>query len=204
LLPHSGADRAKPQQLQVTNAEPLHVAYVGLSGVLHPSATLYKLVHGRSPWLEREGHHKYEAAPILERALTPWPDVRIVLTSTQPWSKGLDHVLDQLGSSLASRVIGFTFDDLTRQAALPPRQQPLASDDYWRLMKCDIVRMHRQWLRPDAWIAIDDETSLWTTEERRSHLAATNGCLGLMEPAAQDRLTTVLLGNFGLGRGTQA
>lgn len=62
------------------------------------------------------------------------------------------------------------------------------------------VRRHMEWLRPAAWIAIDDESSLWTADERRGHLVATNGCLGLMAPAAQDRLTTVLLGNSGLGK----
>lgn len=48
----------------------------------------------------------------------------------------------------------------------------------------------------EALVAIDDESSLWTADERRGHLVATNGCRGLMEPAAQDRLTTVLLGQL--------
>lgn len=50
-----------------------------------------------------------------------------------------------------------------------------------------------------ALVAIDDESSSWTADERRGHLVATNGCRGLLEPAGQYRLTTVLLGNFGLG-----
>lgn len=104
------------------------------------------------------------------------------------------------GPGLAARVIGFTFEDLTLRAAVPPRQKPIDGDDYWRLMKCDIVRRHMEWLRLAAWIAIDDESSLRTADERRGHLVATNGCLGLMEPAAQDRLATVLLGNSGLGK----
>lgn len=202
LSPHAGERALLPGAAQVASDEPLHVVYLGVSGVLHPSATLYQLVHGSSPWAD--GHRKYEAAAVLELALAPWPEARIVLTSTQPWSKGLDQVLEQLGPGLAARVIGFTFEDLTLHAAPPSQQRPISSDDYWRLMKCDIVRRHLAWLRPAAWIAIDDEASLWNADERRGHLVTTNGCLGLMEPAAQDRLVTVLLGNFGLGQGGEA
>jgi hypothetical protein len=201
LSPHADERALPPVAAQVASAEPLHVVYLGVSGVLHPSATLYRLVHGSSPW--SDGHRKYEAAFVLEQAMAPWPDARIVLTSTQPWSKGLDQVLEQLGPGLAARVIGFTYEDLTLHAAVPPRHKPIDSDDYWRLMKCDIVRRHLEWLRPAAWIAIDDESSLWNADERRGHLVTTNGCLGLMEPAAQDRLTTVLLGNFELGQDAQ-
>lgn len=102
----------------------------------------------------------------------PWADARIVLTSTQPRSEGLDHALEQLGPGIAAGVIGFTFEGPTMHAAVPPRQKP-----------------------------IDDEALLWAADERHGHLVATNGWLGLMESAAQGRLATVLPGNFGLGKG---
>ena len=54
-----------------------------------------------------------------------------------------------------------------------------------------------EWLQPSAWIAIDDETTFWTVDERRAHLVATDGCEGLLEPSVQDRLMTLLVGNFG-------
>lgn len=171
------------------------VLYLGISGVLHPSESLYILVNQRSPW--DCGHQPYEAVPILANMLSDWPQVRIVLTSTQPWSKGLDHVLASLGPTLACRVDGFTYADLTTRARLGVRGGPLSDEDYWRCNKSDIVRLHVQWLQPRAWLALDDDTILWREEERRNHLVEVDGCLGLAADVdAQDRLQMSLARMF--------
>jgi hypothetical protein len=174
---------------------PLQVVYAGLSGVVHPSRTLYQSLLNRAP--EADGHKEYEAAPVLASALGRWPNARIILTSTLPWKHGLFSVLTDLGPELASRVLGFTYADLTAKARLGPRGLPLGNADYWRHTKSEIVRLHVGWLRPDAWIAVDDDTLLWTEEERRQHFVQVDGHKGLLDPAAQDRLLTKLHGNFG-------
>ena len=184
-----------PGAAGVAAGELLKVVYLGISGVLHPSASLYKFIHGRSPW--NDGHSEYESVPVLEAALAGWPEAQIVLTSTQPWAKGLEPVLERLGPGLAGRVIACTYEDLTGRVRVGERQLPFSADGYWRLMKSEIVRYHREWLRPSGWIAIDDETVFWSVKEWRNHVVATDGCLGLLEPRAQDRLMTLLLGNFG-------
>lgn len=173
----------------------MKVVYLGISGVLHPSQSLYELLEGRSPW--EAGHQPYEAVPVLEHMLRGWPEARVVLTSTQPWSKGLWAVLRELRPALACRVLGFTYADLTAKLRRGPRQRPLSDEDYWRLNKSEIVRLHVEWLKPTAWVVVDDETILWTEREREQHLVAVDGCKGLLDPAAQDRLMTVLAGNFG-------
>lgn len=177
------------------------VVYLGISGVLHPSKTTYELVHRRSPW--DDGHALYEGVTLLDAALQRWPDARIVLTSTLPWAQGLPSVLEQLGP-LASRVDGFTFEDLTRRARRTvkmrdgtPRTERYFEDDYWRMTKAAIVAAHAAWLRPRAWVAIDDEDFLWSTA--RDQLVATDPCLGLRDAATWDRLLTLLEGNFGEG-----
>lgn len=177
------------------------VVYLGISGVLHPSQTLYQLINGKSPW--NDGHHRYEAVPVLESVLRGWPEARIVLTSTQPWSKGLPAVLAELGPELSAKVLGYTYEDLTTKVPCGPRQMPLGDADYWRHMKSEIVRLHVAWLKPAAWIAVDDETVLWTDAEREQHLVAVHGGKGLLDQTAQDRLETVLLGNFGPARPPQ-
>lgn len=187
--------------MQNAPTAPLNVIYLGISGVLHPSRSLYELVEGRSP--DDDGHRPYEAVPVLETLLRSWPDARIVLTSTQPWSKGLPAVLGELGPELAARVLGFTYEDLSNKLRRGRRQLSLSGEDYWRLNKSEIVRLHVEWLKPGAWVAVDDDTILWTERERRQHLVAVDGCKGLLDPAAQDRLVTVLEGNFGAG-GTRA
>lgn len=179
-------------------ASVLHVIYLGISGVLHPSASLYRLVMGRSPM--KDGHRLYEAVPVLEALLRGWPEASIVLTSTQPRAKGLPAVLRELGPELAARVLGFTYEDLTTKFRSSPLQEPLSSDDYWRLQKAEVVRLHVAWLKPTAWIAVDDETSSWSELARRQHLVSVDGCKGLLDPAAQDRLVTVLTQNFRTSR----
>lgn len=91
-------------------------------------------------------------------------------------------------------MVGHTFEDLLRYGR---RQRPLSIEDYWRLSKAEFVRLHVGWLRAAAWIAVDDETIGWTEHERQQHLVAVDGCMGLLDPKAQDQLLTVLAGNFG-------
>lgn len=179
------------------------VVYLGISGVLHPSQTTYELVVRRSPW--EDGHALYEGVPVLEAALRPWPSARVVLTSTLPWAHGLASVLPHLGP-LASRVDGFTFEDLTKHARRTVRTRSgttravtYSSEDYWRMNKSDIVAAHVAWLRPEAWVAIDDDSILWPPDVLRDRLVLTDGCVGLLDAATQDRLLTVLEANFGPG-----
>jgi hypothetical protein len=159
-------------------------------------------VFGRSPW--EDGHSKYENVPALLQALENWLDVELVLTSTQPWAHGLDSVLAQLGPSLAARVVGYTYEDLTTKVTREvttrsglTRTIGLSNEDYWRLNKSAIVATHVEWRRPDRWIAIDDEDILWPHEVRRDRLVLTDSCLGLQSEDALDRLRAVLLMNFG-------
>lgn len=178
--------------------------YLGISGVLHPSESTYSLVFGRSPW--EDGHSKYENVPALVRALGNWPDVELVLTSTQPWAHGLESVLEQLGPSLAARVVGYTYEDLTTKVKREvttrsglTRTVGISNEDYWRLNKSGIVATHVEWRRPGRWIAIDDEDILWPHDVRRDRLVLTDGCVGLQSEEAQDQLRAVMLTNFGRG-----
>lgn len=177
-------------------APPPQVVYLGVSGVLHPSASLYKLIYDKDCWAQ--GHTEYEGVAYLERVLEGWPSVRIVLTSTQVWANGLQAVLQSLGTRLAARVIGYAFEDLTVRAKLGTHGQPMSPSVYWSMTRAEVVRHHVAWLRPDAWIAVDDEAALWTTDERRGHCVLTDPCKGLLDPMAQDRLMTLLVGNFGI------
>jgi hypothetical protein len=181
----------------------MRLLYLGLSGVTHPSATTCRLVRGMDPW--SNGHTEYEAVPWLAHALQCWPDVQIVLTSTQPWKYGLPAVLQRM-PSLAGRVIGFTFEDLTTQPLRlvrtrsgASRWSSFSSEDYWRMSKGDIVAAHVDWLKPVAWVAVDDEDILWHPEHA-AHVCIVDGCEGLRNPAEQGKLLRCLRANFGLPR----
>lgn len=171
------------------------VVYLGISGVLHPSESQYRALHGHPP--SDDGHQLYEAVPVLEDALSRFPAASIVLTSTLPWHEGLPPVLRKLGASLSARVIGYTYEDLTKKLRRGTRQLPLSNSDYWRHSRYELVKLHVEWLRPASWIAIDDDTGLWSEPDRKQHLVGVHGARGLVDPAAQDRLATALLANFG-------
>ena len=163
------------------------ILFLGISGVLHPSASTYRLARGVEPW--GDGHSRYEGVQVLERALAPYRHVRIVLTSTQPWKHGLGAVIAELGPLLGERVDGFAFDMLTNRGTL-------SADHYWRLDKSGIVALSVARLRPQAWVAIDDEGMRWPFEVRENQLVRTDGCEGLLTAETEDRLHTVLAANF--------
>lgn len=176
----------------------MRILYLGISGVLHPSASIYELVHRASPWAS--GHSAYEAVPWLASALVPWPDVKVVLTSTQPKVLGLSFVLDKLGP-LAERVVGYTFADLTENAVHRrhtlkgiKRILPCSIEDYWRMSKAQIVLSHVNWRLPQAWVAVDDEDG-WPAEVREN-VCVVDGCSGLMRASEQERLLEVLSAAF--------
>lgn len=143
--------------------------------------------------------------PLLDSALQCWPEARIVLTSTLPWKHGLEPVLEDPGQ-LAAMVDGFTFQDLTERVERTVRTRSGTtrtlrywSEDYWPMNKSDIVAAHVVWLQPKAWVALDDDDTLWPMVAARDHLVATDGCVGLQDGASWYRLSTVLDGNFGQG-----
>lgn len=174
---------------------PPMVLYLGVGGVLQPSSSTYHWVHGRDPFAD--GHTRYECAPLLEALLTGWPDVRIVLTSVRPWRHGLPAVLDALGLSLARRVIGYTFEDLTTKARFGKSLRHLSDLDYWRKGKASIVEKHVAWLRPRAWVAVDDEPFGWTDQELARNVVVTPPLEGLVSEGARTKLRGLLVHQFG-------
>lgn len=175
--------------------------YMCTSGVLHPSESTYELLRGRSPW--EDGHAKYESAPVLEAALAVWPDVRLVLTTPEPKEYWLQSVLRGVGPSLAARVVGFSFEDLTTKIKREVRTRSgtarlvgYSSQDYWRMSNAEIVATHVAWSRPQRWMVIDSEDILWPLQVRRDRLVLTDGCVGLRDAQTQDRLLTVMHMNF--------
>jgi hypothetical protein len=113
-------------------------------------------------------------------------------------------VLERLGPALASRVAGYTYDDLTSRVQREvltrsgtTRTLRFSNEDYWRMSKAEIVAAHAEWSHPQRWLVIDDEDILWPHDVRRDRLVLTDGCAGLACAATQDRLMTLLVGNFG-------
>lgn len=84
----------------------MKVIYLDFDGVLH-SDEVYQNHRGRVYLLGRG--HLFEQVPVLVDALAPYPNVRIVLSTSWVRLKGYGWVLERLPGGLRSRVIGATW-----------------------------------------------------------------------------------------------
>lgn len=126
-----------------------------------------------------------EHAGLLDEILGPYPDVRIVLSTS--WVVVYGSVLKvarRLPVRLRDRVVGATFHgdmDANWFREMPRGKQVCA----------DVVRR-----RPHAWLALDDNDEGWPTWSR-DHLVITNPVLGISDSLVTARLQEKLAGFVG-------
>jgi hypothetical protein len=198
---HMGSHKASSQQtcifiqhsrLTVENLGMAAVVYVDLDGTLHhdwvqrhPERGVY-INQQAAP-----GRVLFEWAPQLEHALMPYPDARIVLSTSWVRVLGYSKTLKKIPVTLRSRVVGATY-----HSSFSRNTQERGPHDTWELQRGHevLADVHRR--KPDAWVAVDDTDEGWP-EEARSHLVICDPTRGLGELAAQERLDTVLRLNFG-------
>jgi hypothetical protein len=156
----------------------LWVCYCDYDGVLHDDAVYWSRstgIHLRTP-----GRRLFEWAFILEELLAPFPDVKIVLSTSWVRHKRFNFAKKQLPLELQSRVIGATFHSRDT-----PRHE---FDDMSRGMQiyADVQRR-----LPTRWIAIDNDDHGWPVW-CRDHLIKTDDRLGLSEGAVQEQIRKML------------
>lgn len=160
------------------------IVFLDFDGVLHPDAAY--LVKGR-PELRAAGT-LFMWAPILEEALAPYPDTKIVLsTSWVRVLKSFSRVRAYLPVALQARVIGATW----HSAMARHHEGSHRIDGNWfseMSRYAQIARyISRAGLRAEHWLAIDDDCEGWPSE-LRDRLVETDGALGLSSTAAQSEL----------------
>lgn len=163
-----------------------HVLYLDYDGVLHPNKAYRQIKNGvklRQPVLRAEGHTFFESAQYLVDALSGFPSVAIVLsTSWVSQLKNFRQVKSFLPAALQERVIGSTFHSrITDRYGYEnsPRGYQILEDVRHRL--------------PESWIALDDDDELWPVEYRDNLvlLKNTNGLL--FDKEAQLKLSMALI-----------
>ena len=108
----------------------------------------------------------FQHAPLLEALLQPFPDVRIVLSTSWVRAIGYSRAVKRLPPGLQTRVIGATYHSCMHEwtfAMLPRGVQVL--DDVERRA-------------PKDWLALDDDGSGWP-KEHAQRLVLTDERLGL-------------------------
>jgi hypothetical protein len=160
------------------------ILYLDFDGVLHPENVHMRA--GRGPYIESpEGHALFEHCELLEKVLLPYPDVRIVLsTSWVRVYKSVARVARKLTPELQARVVGATYHlsmdaESFRQA---PRGMQIWSD---------VLRRE-----PDDWIAVDDDYLHWPSWAR-DKLVRTHEILGISAPVVLAELRAKLAAMYG-------
>ncbi len=155
--------------------------YLDFDGVLHPES-VYRQPGKGGPYLaDAPGHALFEHAEMLEAVLLPYPDVRIVLSTSwvQAYGGSVAKVARRLTPDLRARVVGATYQngmdaDEWRQAS---RGMQILSDV-----------LHR---KPRDWIALDDDYLDWP-DHCRDKLVRTHPVLGISTPVVLAELRAKL------------
>ena len=193
----------KTQPMLAPKAQGALVLYLDFDGVLHP-ADVVRHARRDSPGraaraLPREialgrasqaAHALFENAGLLEQALAPYPQVRIVLSTSWVPTLGFERALRFLPAGLVARTAGATWH--TRMAEdLPPaaRWERFARIPRGQQVLADV---HRR--GPAAWVALDDDPDGWG--EARAHLVATDPEHGLGHTEVYANLVSLLARTF--------
>jgi len=154
------------------------VLYLDFDGVLHEENVRWSIKRGI--YMATPGHHLWEWMSILEELLAPFPDVKIVLSTSWVHARNFNYAKSRLSPVLQTRVIGATFHRREMR-----KDVFLSYSRGWQIAG-DVSRR-----RPRAWFALDDDTEGWPAH-LLENLVATDGTRGLSDPAVQAAVTEKL------------
>ena len=162
------------------------ILYLDFDGVLHPDEVFLesgKPIMRCPPELgvPPEYARLFSFCPILQEALAPHPDIRIVLSTSWAAHLGFEAARDALPAGLRGRVIGATC------AGRHELEEWLLAPSRW----AQIAR-HAATHGITDWIAIDDDTEGWPNDQWHRLVGIENPTIGLYDDAVQERLREVL------------
>jgi hypothetical protein len=162
----------------------MDVLYLDFDGTVHPGEVWYERASGEVR-LKAPGHELFESLPVLEAAITKYPTLQIVLSTSWLLIFGVEKTRAFLPESLQHRVIGATYDPQSPEA--------------WRwarLTRYDQIVLDVQRRKPRCrWLALDDDALGWPHSEQDA-LVLVPTELGLACPRAQARLHAALSARF--------
>ena len=154
------------------------VLYLDYDGTIHPEQVYTE--RGKPYVREPQGRQLFEQCDLLTQLLQPYPDVRIVLSTTWVPHYGYRRAANFLPPQLRDRCVGSTFH---REMGRHWFRQQLSRGEQ---VRADVARRN-----PSAWLALDDDVEGWG-EVRETHHIATDPVDGIAAPAVLDRLRTAL------------
>ncbi|MBF3971709.1 HAD domain-containing protein [Burkholderia pseudomallei] len=159
--------------------------FLDWDGVLHPESVFF--FPRKGPVLvDAPGHRLFEHCELLEGMLAPYPDLRIVLSTSwvRRYRGSIRRLSRKLTPGLQARVIGATY-----HSRMDPSEFAAASRgmQVWS----DVLRR-----KPEAWLALDDDYLHWPAW-CREQLVRTDEVLGISAPNVLEELKTKLAKTFG-------
>jgi hypothetical protein len=124
-------------------------------------------------------------APILVRLLDPYPDLKIVLSSSWANELGVGRARGYLPKAMRQHVVGTTL-----------HKRHMRKEEFSNLTRYEQIMTDVQRRHPTRWIAIDDDLQGWP-EESLERIVAMPLVLGLSSPAAALELQRRLAKVFG-------
>jgi hypothetical protein len=150
------------------------LCYLDFDGVLHDDEVYFD--PRRGVYLDMPGRTLFEWAHILEELLMPYPEVKIVLSTSWVRMKSFYFAKSYLPLALQERVIGATYHH--REMIDSIYDQMSRGHQVWS----DVLR--RKALR---WFALDNDDSGWP-KQCRGDLILTDDRMGLSDPAVQQQI----------------
>jgi hypothetical protein len=161
----------------------MDVLYLDFDGVGHPADVWFDTV-SKQVSLRAPGHVLFESMPVLEAAIVPYPDLKIVLSTKWVATFGFEYAKACLSEALQRRVIGATYDPLSPEAWR-----------FGRLKRYDAIALDVARRQPHRHLAVDDDALGWPENEREA-LVLVPAKIGLQCPAAQSLLNARLAARF--------
>ena len=163
------------------------VCYLDFDGVLHHEAAYRHPKRG--VYIDPKiapGHSLFEYAHHLVEAFTPYPDLKIVLSTSWVRVLGYTRTRKYLPVQLAERVIGATYHSNAHGMSEGYAYQ-FSSMTRGEQVWADVLRR-----QPRRWLAIDDAVDDWP-DKLRDNLVPCAGEYGLGDPHTRDVLAQRLV-----------
>ena len=152
--------------------------YLDFDGVLHHENVWW---HARiGPYLQAPEEYKlFQHLPLLESVLAPYPNVKIILSTSWARRYGCSKASKRLGPQLRQRVLDATFERRMNEDAFMdlPRGQQVWNDVQKR--------------QPEGWLALDDDADGWPPESE-GHFIQTDKTDGISNPEVLHKLKAAL------------
>lgn len=161
--------------------------YLDYDGVLHPEDVRQRSNKPPAVFVDgvASGVPLFQHMQLLEDALAPYPDIRIVLSTSWVPTVGYGIAKAKLSAGLQSRVSGSTWHS-HMQLWDGPVQHVGALSRYQSIV-ADASRRQQ-----GRWLAIDDDLVGWPEDQLHRVVAPTDPILGLSQPGIIEQLMKAL------------